>query len=245
MITNQAHQFGQARRTASARLDAFNNRTHVRWQYLVAPIGVALLTLMIAPFRDNVSVQNALFLYLLLCFGFALWLGSGPAVLGALLSFLAFNYFLVSPIHTFRVADSEHAVALVAFLGVAIVTGQLVARVRSRTAIAEREQRRTALLYDLNAALIGGVTLESMLNTIAEQLVRMYGAASCRIVQRDRSGAMLVSARYPAATSLAVDRQREALISRAMNEGVVVGRSRTSRRVVPARPARPTRCGRP
>lgn len=239
MITNPPHYLDNARRVAADRLDAFSDRVHIRWQYFVPPIGVGLLTLLIVPIRDSVSVQNALFLYLLLCFGFALWLGSGPAVLGALLSFLAFNFFLVHPVHTFRVAESDHAVALIAFLGVAIVTGQLVARVRSRTAIAEREQHRTALLYDLNAALIGGVNLESMLNTISAQLVQLYGAASCRIVQRDPSGAMMVRARYPVSLGVAIDRQRDALIQRAMDDGVVVGRSRTSRRVVPARPSRP------
>ena len=82
----------------------------------------------------------------------------------------------------FTVARSDHVLALFVYLGVAIATAQLVCRVRERTEIADREQRRTALLYELNAALIGDVTLDCDPNAIVAQVVTVYGAARCRIL---------------------------------------------------------------
>ena len=220
-------------------LSALPSTWRLTIRYLAVPLAVALLTVSIVPARDRISVFNALFLYLMLCYALALTAGSGPAVLAALLSFGIFNYFFVPPIHTFRIADSDHAVALIAFLGVAIVTGQLVARVRTRTEVARREQHRTALLYELNAALIGNVTLDAMLATIVERLVRIYGAASCRILRPAEGGALAVSAGFPPPVSPEIERQRSALARRAMDQGAVMGRSRTSRRVVPARGDQP------
>ena len=239
MITNPDHHLHSITRNAIDRIATTGSHVRIRASYLMVSLTVAGLTIAILPFRDTVSVFNALFLYLILCFGLALWLGSGPAVLAAVLSFFAFNFFLVSPVHTFRVADSDHAIALVAYLGVAIVTGQLVARVRSRTEVAEREQHRTALLYEMNATLIGNVTLDAILNTIVAELVRMYGAVSCRMLQPEENGTLTVRARYPESESATIDRQREVLARRAMELGMVVGRNRTNRRLVPARPAQP------
>lgn len=120
---------------------------------VVAAVGTTTMAML--PLRERLGVLNTLFLYLLLCLALALIVGSGPAAIAAILSFLAFNFFYVPPFHTFRVSQGEHLLALVTFLGVAIVTGHLVARIRTRTEVAIREQRRTALLYELNAALIG------------------------------------------------------------------------------------------
>ena len=140
------------------------------------------------PFRDDLGVLNVGLIYLLLSFVLGLGLGAGPAALAAVLSFVLFDFLLIPPYGTFTIARSDHVLALFVYLGVAITTAQLVARVRERTDIAIREQRRTRLLYDLNATLIGGVTLDSILNAIVTQVVGVYGSAGCRILLPDTDG---------------------------------------------------------
>ncbi len=171
---------------------------------IVATI-VALRT--VGPPLDLLSVG---LIFLLVIFTMALALGAGPAILAAVLSFLAINYFFTPPFHTFAVADREYLLALVIYLGVATVTGRLVARARERTATAVQEQRRTALLYELNGALIGDVTLDAVLLTIVEKVVEVYRALECRIFVPD-GDTMRVRARYPLSVPGHIDRQTLAM----------------------------------
>ena len=150
------------------------------------------------PVRGRLGVLNELLIFLLLTFVVALSLGSGPATLAAVLSFLAFDILFIPPYYTFGVANSDHVLALFVYLGVAVGTGQLVARVRSRTEIAERERRRISLLYELNAALVGSFTPEAILSTIVERVVGVYGANDSRILVPDAEDTLRVAARYPA-----------------------------------------------
>ena len=111
---------------------------------------------------------------------------------------MTFDFIFIPPYLTFTVASPDHVLGLFVYLGVAIVTARLVSRVRARTDEALQESRRTAMLAELNAALIGDVTLEAILARIAERVVTVYGAAGCRMLVPGPDGALRVGASYPA-----------------------------------------------
>ena len=123
-----------------------------------AALAVVALTAVMLPFRDRLDVLDVLLLYLLLTVVVALLGGLWPGVIGAVLGFLALNFFFVPPYLTLSVEALDHVLALVVYLGAAITTAQLVSRVRAGREAALRESRRMTLLAELNAALIGGVT---------------------------------------------------------------------------------------
>src|SRR6476469_2549292 len=173
-------------------------RVHGWAGYLTALIAVAILTLGMFVIRRQLGVLNLTLLYLLLIVVLALWLGLGPAVLAATLGFLAFDFFFLPPLFTLTINRPGHVLALFVYLGIAITTGVLVARVRARTELALREQRRTSLLYDLNSALVRDVTLDQILQTIVARVVEVYGAQACRILLPDERGALIARARFPA-----------------------------------------------
>lgn len=214
------------RRLVAAAHDRLNPR---HWspslgrRYVAVAVAVAVLSAAMLPIRNHLGVLNVLLIYLLLCFVLALTAGSGPAAGAALLAFLAFDFFFIPPLHTFSVARSDHVLALFVFLGVAIVTGQLVARVQTRTEVALREQRRTSLLYELNAALIGDVTLAAILATIVERVVHIYGAASSRIALPDDAGRLVIRASHPTGQSLEIDRQKLAMATWAIEHSSPAG----------------------
>ena len=184
------------------------------------------------PFRHLLGVLNVLLLYLILAFVLALTIGAGPAVLSAVLAFVAFDYFFIPPYHTFSVADRDHVLALFVYLGVAIVTAQLVARLRARTEEALREGRRTALLAELNAALIEDVTLDAILTRIAERVVTVYGAEGCRVLLPGPDGELRAAAYFPPALGPQVDRTGLVLADWAMEHRQPIGRSQRGRRIV-------------
>lgn len=199
--------------------------------YLVAVVAVALTSSAMLTVRDSLGILNVTLIYLLLSFVLALWIGAGPAAFAAGLSFLAFDFFFIPPYHTFTIARADHVLALFVFLGIAIVTGQLVARVRDRTRAAIRESHRTALLYELNAALIGDVTLDQILATIVERVVHVYGAEQCRILLPESEGELQVRARFPASAPIGIDRQYLAMANYVIEHRKSAGQGTGRRRV--------------
>jgi two-component system sensor histidine kinase KdpD len=200
-----------------------------RYPYPIAFGAVVAVALPMLAFRDELDVLNVGLIFLMLVFGIALFAGSGPASAAAVLSFVVFDALFIPPYHTLTVARSDHVFALFVYLGVAFVTGQLVSRVRSRTEIAEREQRRTALHYELDAALIGDVTLDAILNRIVERVVSVYGAARSQILLPDNDE-LTVRASFPYGQP-APDRQRLAVAAWAMEHRTPAGKSAMGRRV--------------
>jgi two-component system, OmpR family, sensor histidine kinase KdpD len=211
-----------------ARLATLSTRGAPR--YLTAAVAVAVVVGALLAVRADLGVLNVGLIFLLLIFVIALALGSGPAVVAATLSFLAFDFFLIPPFHTFTIASVDHVLALFVYLGIAITTGQLVARVRARTEIAVREQQRTALLYELNAALIGNVTLDEILGTIVERVVQVYGASQCRILLPTED-TLTVRARFPSASPADIERQNLAMAMWALEKRVLAGQGVAPHRI--------------
>jgi len=99
---------------------------------------------------------------------------------------------------------------LFVYLGVALISSLLVARLRATSEEAIQQSTRTTLLYDLNRSLVADVTLDQVLHSIVKSVVDVYGAAGSRIVVAEgkRGDDQLdVRARWPSAMDTALDRQ--------------------------------------
>src|SRR5215210_6914415 len=206
---------------------------------LVSLGAVTALTGIMFAFRAQLGVLNVLLLYLLLTFFLALSAGLWSAVLSAILGFLAFDFFFIPPFHTLDVAAPDHVLALFVYLGVAVVTVHLVSGMRDRTEQALRESHRMALLAELNAALIGDVTLEAILARIAERIVTVYGAQGCRVLVRGEDEVLRTAAFFPPQIGPDVDRTGLSLAEWAVAHRIPAGRSGRGGRIVGRNPATP------
>jgi two-component system sensor histidine kinase KdpD len=193
---------------------------------------VIVLTGAMLPFREQLGVLNELLLYLLLTLYLALSNGLWAGVVSAVLGFLAFDVLFIPPYLTLSVADRDHVLALFVYLGVAAVTARLVSGLRERTEEAERESRRSAMLAELNAALIGGITLEAILDRIAERVVTIYGAHGCRVLVYGEDGELGAGAFFPESIGPDVDRTGLSLAAWAATNRQPVGRSRRGGRII-------------
>jgi two-component system sensor histidine kinase KdpD len=116
--------------------------------YMFAVCGVAAVTAALAPFHERVSSTTvALALLLVVLFAATGW-GSRPALLAALLGVVCFNFFFLSPVYTFTIADPQNWMALAAFLITALVAGELSSRAKRRAEEAEAGRREIERLYD-------------------------------------------------------------------------------------------------
>ncbi len=115
--------------------------------YLLAVLGVAAVTALLAPFQDRINSTTVALAFLLVVLFIATYRGSGPALLASVLAMLSFNFFFLPPFHTFTIADPQNWMALAAFFATAITAGQLSARAKRRAEEAEAGRLQNKRLY--------------------------------------------------------------------------------------------------
>jgi len=134
----------------------------------VALVGLPALTAGLVPLRDDLAVESALLLYLLVVVATAAVGGVWPALAAAVAAVGLVNWFFTPPYYELSIAEGEHVLALVVFLVVAAVVALYVtvadrnasesAAVRAEAAALDRaNELRTALLsavsHDLRTPL--------------------------------------------------------------------------------------------
>jgi two-component system sensor histidine kinase KdpD len=131
--------------------------------------GVAALVRMLHLFLPGTNLSIVFLIAVLVS---ALRWGVGESIYAAVLSILTYDFLFINPVHTFIIASSQDVLALLAFLIVAVLTGNLTLRIRQQAqdmaqarVLAETERLRTALLssvsHDLRtplASIIGSAS---------------------------------------------------------------------------------------
>ncbi|WP_027014170.1 DUF4118 domain-containing protein [Comamonas composti] len=142
------------------------------WQgYLGATLACLAATLLAELLMRVFEPANVVMLFLLVVVLSALRWGRGPGAWAALLSVLCFDFFFVPPRDSFHVNDTQYLFTFSLMLGVALVCGQLMARLRHEARVAaERERRAGALARlarDLSAALTREQVVQIALGTVS------------------------------------------------------------------------------
>ena len=158
-----------------------------RTAYLVPVLACAAATgsaALLAPYFDPVNIV----MVFLLCVALVgmRW-GRGPAVLGAVLNVLAFDFFFVPPRFSFAVGDVQYVLTFAVMLAVGLITGQLTAGLRARASVAGQREARTRTLYELARELTGSLTRDQVVE-IAETFVARAFATEAALLVPDSEG---------------------------------------------------------
>jgi two-component system sensor histidine kinase KdpD len=163
-------------------------------RYLAGIAGVALMTLLISAVLSLYHIANISMIYLLMVIALAVWAGSGPAVVASIAAFLAYDWFFVQPVGRLTIEDPSEWLALFLFLVVAVIAGQLAARLRRSAAEARSRARETTALYELSMEILGDARLEHVLNVIAERMVQILQLKSACIFLVGADGELRIAA---------------------------------------------------
>jgi two-component system sensor histidine kinase KdpD len=125
--------------------------------------GTTVVVAVLRPVAPDISLGA---LYVIIVMVAALLWGLGWALAVSIASLLAFNFFILPPVHTFALEDAENWAALVVYLVTAVVTSELASRLQRRADEAERREREAALLADLAAALLARDDLDDVAGRI-------------------------------------------------------------------------------
>ena len=121
--------------------------------------------------------------------------GTGSAIVAALLSFFAYNFFFIAPIHTLTIASPHELLALTVFLLVAVITGSLSGRVREQSDAAGRRIFQTQMLFDFSRKLSGTATIDDVLWAVASQTASAIKGET--IVLLAENGELQIKAAFP------------------------------------------------
>ncbi|MBE0553330.1 MAG: sensor histidine kinase KdpD [Rhodobacteraceae bacterium] len=88
--------------------------------------------------------------------------GLGPAVVAALLGFLAYNFLFTEPRYTFQVSRRGEFLTLGLFLVASLITGNLAARLRGRIEAQAAIADRTNKLYDFSRRVAAAATADDV-----------------------------------------------------------------------------------
>ncbi|TJZ74821.1 sensor histidine kinase [Chitiniphilus eburneus] len=144
--------------------------------YLAALLGCAAVTAIAALLHLVFDPANVIMLYLLAVIGVALRYGRGPGAAASLLAVLAFDFFFVPPRLSLSVSDTQYLLTFCVMLAVALVVGQLTARLRFEATVATQRERRTRALFDLSRELAGALTAEQIVEIATRHLGAVFGA---------------------------------------------------------------------
>ena len=163
-----------------------------------------LVGLFVAPRWGTAAVDM---LYLPAVLAAAVLYGLRPALLAALGSALAYNFFFIEPIHTFRIDRPADIVTVIILFAVAVVTSQLAASIRTQARLAASHAARNAtiagfarrLLSCSTEADIGAVACGELARLLDCNAVMLNGAPEPLVVAREPVGAALTPSDIAAA----------------------------------------------
>jgi len=150
-------------------------------EYALAAGTVAALTLAGTLLPAN-SYLAAGLVYLLAVILLSLRVGRGPVLLAGVLSALTWNFLFIPPRFTFRIEKVEDGLLFGTYFVVALVAGQLTARIRAQALAERRREGRAVALFQLTRALAEARTLDEAVFAALRQADALFGAKTALLL---------------------------------------------------------------
>jgi two-component system sensor histidine kinase KdpD len=173
-------------------------RTLPQWGLSLAVplVAVSATTVLGLGLSALVALQNLSMLFLAAVLLSAALAGRLSALVASALSFLAYNYFFIAPTGQLTIAQPEEVLSLAIFVAVALVAGQLAARLRISMDRSGQQARQAQALLDFARKMSGAFGREQVIDTMVSHLHGALGRAAM-VLLPDDSGEMTLAAAWP------------------------------------------------
>jgi two-component system, OmpR family, sensor histidine kinase KdpD len=141
-------------RLKSARAPSLSRR-RIIWGFALMVAVLPVLTVALVPLRSDLSLTTIMLTFLLAVVILSAVGGLGPALVGSVAASLIVNWFFTPPYYRWTIAQPQNVVALLVFVGVAIIVSWLVSVAERRRAQAERGRAEAEFLARLAGSLLG------------------------------------------------------------------------------------------
>jgi len=153
-------------------------------EYAWAAGTVAALTLAGTLLPLNYYLAAGL-VYLLAVILLSLRVGRGPVLMAGVLSAVTWNFLFIPPRYTFRIEKIEDGLLFGTYFVVALVAGQLTARIRAQALAERRREGRAMALFNLTRALAEARTLDEWAFAALRQADTLFGAKTALLLATD------------------------------------------------------------
>lgn len=151
---------------------------------LAACVGTTLLA---TPLLGVVDLANIVMLFLLAVVLVAVTLGREQAVAASFFSVALFDFFFVPPRFSLAVTDAQYLITFAVMFAVALIIGQLTARLRFEARETARRERQTKALYAVARELSGVLEIEQV-QAIVDRFARDFLGAAVSLLLPDQAG---------------------------------------------------------
>ena len=159
-------------------------------QYVLAFATFAAASLLNLWLQNWIGYQAIALVYLLAVVLLALFVGRGPILVGTGLTALGWNFLFAPPRYSFHIAGFYDKMMFAMYFVVALVVGQLTARLRAeRLAEQEREERATAL-YLLTRELADAADGVDIIAKAVGHVGKVFGTEVALLLPQGATGAL-------------------------------------------------------
>jgi two-component system sensor histidine kinase KdpD len=193
--------FGSATAASVRKRDARASGVWGRpWHYTAAAGLIVLVTALGTLISSFGSITNAALLYLVPVMLTATRFGLRPALVAALASSLAYNFFFIPPLYTFTIEDPQNIITVLVLLGVAVVSSKLAAGMRDQAQLAQASARQNASLAGFARVLTGTSRRDELATLLCDEVARLLGVQVVLLTRED--GKTAIAAALPPMTEL-------------------------------------------
>lgn len=151
-------------------------------QYLFAAVVVAVVSLLNLGLMTWAGPRVPGLVFLLAVVLLALKVGRGPVLLAGAMSALVWNFLFLPPRFTFLIQRFEDALLFVLYFVVALVLGQLVARIRAQEQAERRREERAVALYEFTRDLGEAVSRDEVVWQLISQVNQAFHAPAAVVL---------------------------------------------------------------
>jgi two-component system sensor histidine kinase KdpD len=142
--------------------------------YVWAVAAVVAVTILNAVLQRWLGNQSLALIYLLSVIVLAMFVGRGATLAAATLTALLWDYFFTEPRFTFRITNAADAMMFATYFIVAVIIGQLAARLRGQQIAERRREERATALYLLTRELAEASDLTQLLAVVIQQVGKTF-----------------------------------------------------------------------
>jgi len=163
-------------------------------QYLVICLLISLTSIICYLIKEFIGYQAVSFILLILVSIFAIFFGTGPILLAALMSAAIWDFFFLPPEFTMHVEKPEDIMMLIMYFIIALLSGVLTSRVRRQEKKIRIREERTNALYQLTRDLTK-ISGNGEVTKIACDYIRKYFNLDCALIIKDENNILEVQSK--------------------------------------------------
>jgi two-component system, OmpR family, sensor histidine kinase KdpD len=149
----------------------------IAWKQYAWSLGLVAAVTFLNGILDSIIGHRAVALnYLLSIVILALFVGRGPVIMTAALSALLWNFFFLPPRFTLFITTFEDAMMFGTYFIVALVMGELIARLRARETAERKREERTTALYHLTRELADALSMDRIVSVLVSHIGKLFNA---------------------------------------------------------------------